>query len=734
MHVQLSTVPIQILILLLAMPCCCAAEAHNDPVEQLINAAREAARSHLVSKAITHYQKAVGLCPVNGQAWLEMADLQWQKGNFSEALYAYRKSAELLPDSPLIYHKIGLCLQKIGNDSDAIVQFQKAITLKPDLADSYLNLYQVLQKQGNEQEAVQLLHNGLEQIPDSACLHHALGLYWREQTQYEKSIAHLRKAVEKEPNNIPFMQDLAQCLSMTNCYDEALLLYQKIFEMDTSLIGALYDIGYLLKRQGHVDEGIQVLEKVIELAPNNAQAHLALGLGYLLRAASDADWIAGWKGYEWRWIANHSAAKQYNGKPWWDGTNLQGKRILVTAEQGLGDTFQFIRYAKILKKRGAYVIFVCPTALKQFIKSSCDYVDEVLGVGDALPEFDCQIPLMSLPRLLETTEKTIPADIPYLKADQQLINYWRERLSADKNIKIGICWQGNANYSTDALRAVVAAKSIPLQMFMTALSRVCNCSFYSLQKVNGTEQLKELHGITITDFGDELDGEHGRFMDTAALAVNLDLIITIDTSIAHLAAGLGVPTWILLPKPADWRWMMKRLDTPWYPNARLFRQQETGDWAGLLASVESALKEFVESKSAQAPVSKSSDQPEKKCATMQTNQLLDLPVADFLDQLTLLTLQNEADLQSKNLQSKEQEELLKRYRDTTAMHPEIKVLTQGLYAANCYLIAALKDLNADISIMTDIDAKIENIQCAQTLKKLLKNKIVRVVHDLLGKE
>lgn len=710
-----------------------------DKIQDLFELARDAQKSFQVSKAIICYQKIIGLSPTQADAWLELGNSWYQKGDISDALHAYRKALEFKPDSSIIHYNIGLCLRTCDKMDEAINCFQKAINLQPDHALSYFNCYQLYKKQGNDAKAFEMLQEGVKAVGKDALLNHTIGTYYCDQNQLEKAVEHLRVAAAHEPGNITYLQDLANALCMINCYDEALMIYQKIFEMDTSIIGALYNIGYVLRRLGHINEAIQVYSKVLSVTPDNGCAHFALGMAYLCRAASDEDWINGWKEYEWRWSAYQEPQKQYNNKPFWEGSDIAGKTVLVIAEQGFGDVFQFIRYTKELKVRGAHVIFYCPSAIKTFMKVACETIDEVICGGDPMPRFDYQIYLMSLPCVLNTVEKTVPQDIPYLKADKQLVQQWAERLSSDKHIKIGLCWQGNANYSTQALRQVVAAKSISLKALMTSLSQVPGCSFYSLQKMGGEEQLKDMQEISIRDFGQEFDVVHGRFVDTAAVMMNLDIVITVDTSIAHLAAALGVPTWILLPTPADWRWMMNRLDTPWYPKVRLFRQPSMGDWEGLLDDVVVALNELVKEKantpSQEMVAEKMDGDTTSQNASGATShsllsaELFNLPTPEFLDQLTLRAMKYDAEITCLLTDDPEREKLVNEYRSRVEKFPELSELAQGLYAANCYLVAAMKSLSTDVAVMRSatVDMQIADLKRAQKIKKLLKSRIAQII-------
>ena len=273
--------------------------------------------------------------------------------------------------------------------------------------------------------------------------------------------------------------------------------------------------------------------------------------------------------------------------------HLDGKTIFLHAEQGLGDTFQFIRYARIAKEKGGTVIAGVQKPLVKLL-SLCPYIDKVVSLDEKPPAFDLHAPLMSLPYILKTTIDSVPTDIPYLYADSELVEYWKKKqLSSDKNIKVGICWQGNNKYSTPMLRATVAFKSIDINK-LNPLGAVPGVSIYSLQKTTGTDQLKTLAPeFMIHTFDDDFDESNGRFMDTAAVIKNLDLVITVDTSIGHLAAALGKPTWVILPNPPDWRWMLERDDTPWYPTMRLFRQPTPGDWESVIEVVAQELKKYV---------------------------------------------------------------------------------------------------------------------------------------------
>ena len=277
----------------------------------------------------------------------------------------------------------------------------------------------------------------------------------------------------------------------------------------------------------------------------------------------------GWREYEWRWLKKELPhdMRRHETFPRWHGEPGQGRTLLVWPEQGLGDIIQFVRYLPLLRQRGWQVIFEVPSLLARLL----DGLDGVAAVpyGDPLPPFDAQCPLLSLPLGFGTTLETIPASVPYVYAEPERRAFWRQRLPKD-GFRIGIVWQGSPIHSNDRHR------SIPLKQF-APLSAIPGVRLVGLQKNHGLDQLAGLpEGMTVQTLGAEYD--EGGFPDTAALIMELDLIVSADTSVAHLAGALGRPVWVALPMVPDWRWLLNRADSPWYPSMRLFRQPERGDW------------------------------------------------------------------------------------------------------------------------------------------------------------
>jgi len=378
--------------------------------------------------------------------------------------------------------------------------------------------------------------------------------------------------------------------TMNERYDEALELYLKLQQQYPNNPELLHSIGFVLKKQNKMHQAIEVYNQARALAPNTTKllralshAHLALG-----------EFSHGWPAYEYRWINPPHYNQEFKNYIQ-NNSTLAGKKIVLKTEYGLGDTLQFIRYAYVLKEMGAHVIVESQKPLVPLL-NLCPYINQVIPAGASLPPYNLQALLMSMPLICNTTLATIPTRTPYLYADQKLVAYWHEKLKHDTKFKIGICWQAelHKNSTLTIVHKDAQAKSIPLEL-LASLSTLPNVQLYSLQKIHGTQQLDTLNKLEefeefhVYQFDDTFDETNGRFMDTAAVIKNLDLVITIDTSIAHLAGGLGVPTWVMLAYSADWRWLLHRKDSPWYPTMQLFRQPTYGDWHAVIQEIRKEL-------------------------------------------------------------------------------------------------------------------------------------------------
>ena len=453
-----------------------------------------------------------------------------------------------------------------------------SLQLKPDYAEALNNLGIVWLEQSKLEDAVTCFRRSLQLNPGYVKAHNNLGNALKEQSKLDNAISCYRRALRLDPNYADAHNNLGAVLKEQDKLDDAIACYRRALQLKPDYAEAHNNLGTAYQEQGNLADAVACYQTALALNPDFADAHFSLASAWLL----SGDWQRGWSEYEWRWRMKGIAPRRFSQRLW-DGAPFTGKTILLHAEQGLGDTMQFIRYASIVKSHGGTVIVECPKPLLPLLEC-CLGIDQLIGHGTDLPTFDFHSPLMSLPRILRTSVETIPAAIPYLVAKQELLELWRKRLNQFDGLKIGICWQGNPRYRGDGFR------SMPLRYF-APLALIPGVRLISLQKGVGAEQLPEIRGrlFPVTDIATDLDEQSGAFMDTAALMKNLDLVITSDTAVAHLAGALGVPVWVALPFAADWRWLLDRSDSPWYPTMRLFRQSVRGAWSDVFERMAAAL-------------------------------------------------------------------------------------------------------------------------------------------------
>lgn len=551
-----------------------------------------------------------------------------RKGDLDIAIFNLKKSKDDNATAPQTHFNLGIAYETQGKIDDAIEAYKDAILQRLDYPKAHHQLAKLLQRRGLIDQAIVHYEQAVQFDPSLIDPALTVARLLCEQERFEDALEYFERYVKSKPNDLNVTFEYANALNTAQRPEQALELYYSLLHERPNESGILYNTAYTLKKLGRIQDAMPYYQAALKRNPNHAEAHFSLGLAHLVTG----DFKQGWPEYEWRWQRNTQLSPRNFSQPHWDGSPLNGKTILLHAEQGLGDTFQFIRYAKLIKEQyNGRVIFASQRPLQTFISRCCPYIDRVVTL-DAIPtSFDVHSPLLSLPFILESDEQSIPREIPYVTPDPALVEQWRTKLSQDTQFKVGICWQGNSKYSTPFLRAVVAAKSVALKKF-APLGSVENVTFYNLQKETGTDQLSELpDNFKLVSFDQDFDQTNGRFMDTAAVIKNLDLVITIDTSISHLAAAIGTPTWTLIPEPPDWRWMIKRTDTPWYPNMRLFRQEESGDWDGVIAHIASELQKTVtEALTPALKVSATHDEtPEKSNTLTQLHKERDLLTAQF---------------------------------------------------------------------------------------------------------
>jgi Tfp pilus assembly protein PilF len=475
-----------------------------------------------------------------------------------------------------------------GRFAEAEKLYREILTADPNCVDAW-NLMGLLASQLNKHEvAIKCLHNALQFNPNSAEIHYNLGMALQGLHRFEEAIASYQRVVEIEPTHARAYNNIGTVLKDQSKFPEAVAYLNHTLELDPNMAQAYCNLGNILQAQSRWDDARPYFERAIALDPNFAAAHT----NYAMVLLASGDFDRGWTEYEWRWIAGQLPKPNFE-QPRWDGQPLSGKTILLYAEQGLGDVLQFIRYAPRVKALDATIIVECPKPLARLI-ATCPSIDQIVHPGDKLPPFDFHAPLLSLPRLLQTTVATIPAAIPYLSANPDLVTRWRDKLNGLNGFRIAINWRGRTGQGFFRLR------DIPLDHFASLAA--LPITLISLQQGATPQELAQLNA-TLPTFhpGDDFDQSHGSFMDTAAIMQNVDLVISSDTSLPHLAGALGAPTWIALPFVSGWQWMRERTDSPWYPTVRLFRQKSPEDWSGVFGEIRTALAEHLQTAQPRTP-------------------------------------------------------------------------------------------------------------------------------------
>lgn len=456
--------------------------------------------------------------------------------------------------------------------------YQQVLERNPTILSAIFNLGVTCAQLHDYPQAIRQFRNALEHQSNNQLFWQHLGHAYAKQGDYHQAVDAYEQCVSLKPNAFAIRTILADLLNQINCFERALDHYHVLYASSTHNADVCYFMARTLRMLKRYDEALIFFNKALEYNPDHEQANLGRARLYLQLG----DFKRGWPAHECflkdSTSFDHSPLTQHD---------LHNQTWLLRAAGGFGDTFQFIRYAQQLKQYGATIIACVHPNVKKII-SLCPYIDSVTCVGDYIPHHDRYCAITSLPYVLQTSPETITNTIPYLHAEQKLINAWQQKIKDDTNFTIGICWQpSKQNDHTQRLPAEY--RNIPLNM-LASIGTLPGISLYSLQKRDGIEELRNVPShITVHTF-DDFDDSHGAFMDTAALIHNLDLVISTDTSVAHLAGGLGVPVWVLLPYHADWRWLLDRDDSPWYPTMRLFRQAKSEGWQSVITAVMHALE------------------------------------------------------------------------------------------------------------------------------------------------
>jgi tetratricopeptide (TPR) repeat protein len=563
--------------------------------------------------SMAFYRRAVELQPMNAEACFKLGVCQHDDGRLDEALALYLKAVHLKPNFWEAHYNAGLVYQACKRREEASVCYQQALNINPGCAEAHNNLGQLYLERGESSQALNCFRNALRLRADFAEAHFNMAEAFSAAQRDDDAVSHYQAALRLKPALAEAWNNLGNVLRRKDDPAGACRCYQQVVQLRPDLAQGHYNLGSAWKDMDELDRAVESLTKAAALDKSYAEAWNNLGLAYKNRGdhhqaiacfsealrlkpeLAEAHWnrssvnllvgdfAQGLKDYEWRFqLPKWQLVYPFRTRlPRWDGSADRSRRILVHDEQGLGDTLQFIRYIPMVSERCGRLILETRRELMDLLREfpGVDEVVERPNDSESQAEADVCIPLLSLPLVFGTTLETIPAVVPYLWADPRKALNWRRRIEGP-HFKVGLVWAGRPQHQNDRNRSCCIDLFAPL-----ARNHGIRC--FSLQKGPAAEQLMQ-SGLRKSIVN--LDPELEDFSDTAAVISQLDLVITVDTSVAHLAGAMGKPVWLLLPHIPDWRWMLEREDSPWYPTMRLFRQEKPGDWSGVFQRVQAALE------------------------------------------------------------------------------------------------------------------------------------------------
>jgi tetratricopeptide (TPR) repeat protein len=500
---------------------------------------------HRPGEALVCFDRAIELQPGFAEAHHNRADALIDLGRPADALAAYDRAIALKPEFAEAHSNRGLALRALKRPGDALVSYDRAITLKPTFAQAHHNRGNVMMDLKRPADALASFDRAVTLQPGFADAHINRGLALMELRRPAEALAAFDTAIEHQPNLAEAHLNRGLALTEIKRPDEALASFDRAIALKPGFIPALWNKSHTLLLLGRFEEG--------------------------------------WPLHEYRKQLPEPIAAQAHAQPVWLGAEaIKGKTLLIETEQGFGDVIQFSRYVHLAQARGAKIILAVRSRMMRLMEGLTPPV-EIIDSSTPPSHFDFHVPLLSLPLAFATTGSTIPADIPYLRAEPDRVEKWKAILGTH-GFKIGICWQGSTLGAT-------LGKPFSVAEFR-AIAQIPGVRLISLQKGEGSEQLQDLPpGMAVESLGEDFDAGKHAFVDTAAVMEGLDLVITTDTSVAHLAGALGRPAWVALKYVPDWRWLLDRSDSPWYPTLRLFRQTIYDSWPDVFAQMEARLRQ-----------------------------------------------------------------------------------------------------------------------------------------------
>ncbi|MBI3545964.1 MAG: tetratricopeptide repeat protein [Gammaproteobacteria bacterium] len=520
--------------------------------------------------------------PADTEIWMLRSGMHYQLDELTAVVECCQRIIAHDPNHAGAHCSSGLAWQGLKRLKEAEAAYREALRLDPRYMRALAQLAGLLREQKRFAEMREMFEAALVHLPQDAFLHYNLGLVLVELGDRQKALDSFQAAIALNPRFAEAHYSLGLQYNVVDNYSSAVIHFERAIALNPNYLDARRALGDTLLRMGQPTEAIACYDRALAVAPNDVMAHGSRAICNLLLG----NFKQGWPEYEWR-LRHQDMVTAPTGRPRWRGEPLQGKTIVLLGEQGMGDTVQFVRYARMVKTRGARVLLVCPAPLRGLL-ADCAGVDAIFNSGDYIPAYDYEIPLLSLPGVLGTELDSIPAQVPYLQIRPEAgITAVSEIARHTGVLRVGLVWAGGGLHPNNYRRSCKLAA-------LHELLAVPGVRFFSLQKGTAADELAALPDNGIVDLGPSLND----FADTAAASMALDLVISVDTAVAHVAGALARPVWMLLPFAPDWRWMLNREDSPWYPSMRLFRQSTPGDWSSVSARVATRLTALAQERSA----------------------------------------------------------------------------------------------------------------------------------------
>jgi tetratricopeptide (TPR) repeat protein len=532
-------------------------------------------------KALAACQRALALDPGNSSALNQMGTAFKQLGRLEESADCYQRAIAAKPDFTIALGNLADSYRRLGRAAEADACFEKILSMQPDDPTALCARADALLKKEKIENAIALFLKVIEKRPGDWIAYNGIGVARARQGKFDQSTELYEKAISLAPDQAGPWNNLGYSRVAQRRIEEGIVAYHKALAIRPDYADALNNLGNAHLENLNLEEALHSYEAALFVEPDHADAHWNRALLHLLMG----DFARGWLEYEWRWLKFPQFRRRFR-QPKWDGFDIEGKTILIHAEQGFGDTIQFVRLAPLVSKLGATVTLECPREISGLLQH-VPGVARTITRGDQIPPFEVHCPLMSLPRALRLTSDSIGCETPYLQVDENLQRRWAKKLEPyASTLKVGVVWAGSRIHPRDAHRSMDAKE-------FDFLATIRGIKLFSLQKDSFSQgPFSGLAGAECVDFTRELHD----FSDTAALISGLDLVIGVDTSVVHLAGALNKAVWTLLPYSPDWRWQMGRGDSPWYPSMRLFRQPTAGDWSAVIRTVAEELQRQIASR------------------------------------------------------------------------------------------------------------------------------------------